>query len=249
MSTASIHLTAIPIKGHEGNIWNRLHSEREDICEAMAKALTPNARKSSAFKRSKLSDTNIASARRQLMEWRLRKVDDALDRLMSGSFGHCSKCGKPIDESKLDLDPAMAFCTDCWVQVQEGPGTPAVECSVDKADSISRHEDLTEGIALETQRPYDTICIQTNNSDYRIMLLDPKSGRALVQGGRYFSEPIEATVLGSSTRSSAFRAGWIGVGFRIEVWAEDKLFSTSAVKAIQVEHSAVDEADAEMTVH
>jgi RNA polymerase-binding transcription factor DksA len=247
MSTASIHLTAIPIRGHEGNIWNRLHSEREDICEAMAMVSTREARKTVEFKRSKLSDANIANSRRQLMESRLRKVDDALDRLMSGSFGHCTKCGKSMDESKLDLDPAMAYCTDCWVQ--EVAGTSSIECTEDKANSIYNDQDLAEGIALETQRPYDTICIQTNNSDYRILVLDPKSGRSLVQGGRYFSEPIEATVLGSSTRSSAFRAGWIGVGFRLEVWADDKLFSTSAVRAIQVEHSEVGEHEAEEAFH
>jgi RNA polymerase-binding transcription factor DksA len=248
MSTASIHLTAIPIKGNEGYVWNRLHSEREDICEAMGRIPTkPFDNKSAAFKTSKLSDTSIARSRRELMESRLRKIDDALDRLMSGSFGHCSKCGKSIDESKLDLDPAMAYCTDCWVQ--EVAGTSSIECAEDKANSICKDQDLAEGIALETQRPYDTICLQTNNSDYRIMLLDPKSGRSLVQGGRYFSEPIEATVLGSSTRTSAFRAGWIGVGFRLEVWADDKLFSTSAVQAIQVEHSAAGEAESELTVH
>ena len=244
MSTASIHLTAVPINGHEGYIWNRLHSEREDICEAMAKVATPKARQASSFNHSKLSDANIADARRQLMEWRLRKLDDALDRLMSGSFGQCRKCSKSIDESKLDLDPAMAFCTDCWVTVQEGPGAPAVEC----AETISRDKDLSEGISLETQRPYDTICIQTNNSDYRIMLLDPKTGRSLVQGGRYFFEPVEATVLGSSTRTSAFRAGWIGVGFRLEIWADEKLFSTSAVQAVQVEH-CVAESESELTLH
>jgi RNA polymerase-binding transcription factor DksA len=210
----------------------------------MVKVATPKASKAFSFNRTKLSDANIANARRQLMESRLRKVDDALDRLMSGSFGHCSKCGKSIDESKLDLDPAMAFCTDCWVTVQEGPGTTAVD---DKLDSVSQDEDLAEGLALENQRPYDTICIQTNNSDYRIMLLDPTSGRSLVQGGRYFSEPVEATVLGSSTRTSAFRAGWIGVGFRLEIWADDKLFSTSAVQAIQVEHS-VGQSESELTL-
>jgi len=246
MSTATTYLTGIPIKGDEGYVWNRLHSEREDICEAMAKVATPKASKASSFKRTKLSGANITNARRQLMEWRLRKVDDALDRLMSGSFGHCSKCGRSIDESKLDLDPAMAFCTDCWVTVQEGPGTPDVEHST---KVVSLPEDLAEGVALEAQRLYDTICIQTNNSDYRIMLLDPKNGRSLVQGGRYFSEPIEATVLGSSTRTSAFRAGWIGVGFRLEIWADDKLFSTSAVQAIQVEHSDAGQHDEEEAIH
>ena len=30
----TIHLVEIPIGGKAGFIWNRLHGEREDICEA-----------------------------------------------------------------------------------------------------------------------------------------------------------------------------------------------------------------------
>jgi len=41
-------------------------------------------------------------------------VDDALDRLMSGSYGHCSNCGRAIDDTRLDFDPALSLCLDCW---------------------------------------------------------------------------------------------------------------------------------------
>src|SRR6185503_9063168 len=33
----TIHLIEIPIGGRGGLIWNRLHGEREDICEALSK--------------------------------------------------------------------------------------------------------------------------------------------------------------------------------------------------------------------
>jgi hypothetical protein len=38
MSTNTrIHLIEIPVEGNGGRTWNRLHSEREDICEAILK--------------------------------------------------------------------------------------------------------------------------------------------------------------------------------------------------------------------
>ena len=64
-TTTTIRLAEIPLGGHDGYAWNRLHSEREDICEAL------------------LHDA--PRERKELLEARLRKVDDALDRLMSSS--------------------------------------------------------------------------------------------------------------------------------------------------------------------
>ena len=64
-TTTTIRLAEIPLGGHDGFAWNRLHGEREIICEALLKD-GPNERK-------------------ELLQARLRKVDDALDRLMSSS--------------------------------------------------------------------------------------------------------------------------------------------------------------------
>jgi hypothetical protein len=58
----TIKLIEIPIGGEGGFLWNRLHGEREDICEALL--------------------TNSADDRKESLQARLRKVDDALDRLM-----------------------------------------------------------------------------------------------------------------------------------------------------------------------
>lgn len=66
----TIHLLEIPIGGKDGFVWNRLHGEREDICESLLK--------------------EPAERDREMLEARLRNVDDALDRLMSGSYGNVS---------------------------------------------------------------------------------------------------------------------------------------------------------------
>lgn len=62
MNQNPIHLIEVPIGGKDGFVWNRLHEEREEICEALLK--------------------NPKSGR-ELLQLRLRKLDDALDRLMS----------------------------------------------------------------------------------------------------------------------------------------------------------------------
>ena len=97
----TIHLIDIPIGGKGGYFWNRLHSQREDICEAL------------------LKDGAAESA--ELLQARLRKVDDALDRLMSGSYGNCSNCGEAIDDTTLEIDPALELCLNCWTLKSE-PG-------------------------------------------------------------------------------------------------------------------------------
>ena len=63
----TVRLAEIPIGGTGGLIWNRLHCEREDLCEALLKEASEN--------------------NRHMLETRLRNVDDALDRLMSGFYG------------------------------------------------------------------------------------------------------------------------------------------------------------------
>ena len=92
----TIQLAEIPIGGKGGFIWNRLHGEREDICETLVGISGPNS-----------------TIDRELLQARLRNLDDALDRLMSGSYGHCSECGGTINEIKLDTDPATSLCLDC----------------------------------------------------------------------------------------------------------------------------------------
>ena len=220
MSTNSIRLVEIPIDRNGGLVWNRLHSEREDIGEALLKEPVAGSEAETAMHgMSKDDSIRAANWHRELLQARLRKIDDALDRLMSGSYGDCSKCGKWIEDTKLEFDPAIAFCISCWEREQRQ----------DERTSLP-------GVALETLAPFDTIWSRTHNSDYRIFLLEPRTGRALVEGGQ-FLEPVEAVVSGSNFGSSTFKVGWIGVGLRIEFWTNGMIVSTSPVQSVRVEHA------------
>jgi hypothetical protein len=95
------------VQQNGGIVWHRLHSEREDICETLLNEPSSSGTSGPG-----------TSWHRELLRARLRKVDDALDRLMSGSYGNCSKCGRWIEDTKLDFDPAIAFCISCWERIQ-----------------------------------------------------------------------------------------------------------------------------------
>jgi hypothetical protein len=146
---------------------------------------------------------------------------------MSGAYGHCSRCGHAIDDGKLELDPAVEFCRDCR---NRQPGAAAVGVEGNQQSSIDE-------LALESLQPFDTILLRTYNSDYRILLLDPKSGRALIEGGDYLVEPNEALLRGSAIPGSEFKAGSICVGSRLEIWVDERVVLTSTIRSVHVKHN------------
>jgi len=198
----TIHLVEIPIGGKSGSVWNRLHGEREDTCETLARLSEPGS-----------------DIYRELLQARLRKIDAALDRLMSGSYGNCSQCGLAINEASLDVDPATSLCLDC------------------SAISVETKASSTTNVVLGELKPFDTILLHTHNSDYRILLLDPKTGRALVDGGSYLPEPSEGFIIGSGNPGSTFNAGEICIGDRLEMCVTEKMFLTSPVKSVEVKQN------------
>lgn len=106
-------------------------------------------------------------------------------------------------------------------------------CTLDGVTEISP---LLEGVTLMTLKACNTIHVRTRNSLYEIFLLDPKSGRALVRGGECFTEPMEATVSGSTFGGCMLKLGWLGVGLRMEIYANGQRTVTSLVQSLRVEH-------------
>ena len=235
-----------------GPLWNRLRSEREEVGEALLKDTRPRPGRPEAERTSPVNAPITETWHRELLQARLRKIDAALDRVISGGYGQCVECGRAIDDAKLRFDPAIAFCVECWQRQQSQNRADTLvseESEPEKTTtSASLNNGLTigsslPGVALETLQRFDTVQVQTANSHYRIFLLDPRTGRALVEGGRHFIEPVEALVRGSNIQGSMLGSGWIGIGLRIEMWVEGKLASTSPVKSIHVQrHPAAGEA-------
>jgi len=117
-----------------------------------------------------------------------------------------------------------------------------------RRDSV---DDATSQVEVELEKlePFDTILIRTLNSDYRILLLEPQSGRALVDGGRYLTEPAETVISGSTLPDSSFKQGTIAIGYHLVMWVGDRIVNTSRVRSIDVTHSKSAESVAATTTY
>src|SRR5262245_2777790 len=75
----------------------------------------------------------------------------------------------------------------------------------------------SRGIDLHRLAVNDAIQIHTENSEYRVVLLDPADLRVKVQGGSFFADPTEATIRGATVGGAMLKIGWISVGLQIEL--------------------------------
>ena len=136
-----------------------------------------------------------------------------------------------IKTADLSLNPIVSP-----EQTQGSEASPPHCCSGDGLTSVTL---ASEGIDLHTLAPFDTINVRTRNTNYRIFLLDPETGRALVEDDRRFPEPVESRVIGSPAFDlSTSKAGWLGVGLRIEMGIDGKYLLTSPVQSLRIEHQA-----------
>ncbi len=51
---------------------------------------------------------------------RLQEVDDALDRIESGTYGICEECGGVISLKRLEVRPVAKYCVPCLMKLEKG---------------------------------------------------------------------------------------------------------------------------------
>jgi hypothetical protein len=93
----------------------------------------------------------------------------------------------------------------------------------------------TDGLAIDALDAGTEIEVCTRHSRYRFVLLDPRSGRALVWGGGVFPEACEVRIEGATAGGSALKMGWIGVGLRLELAIGRRRISTSRVRSVTID--------------
>ncbi|MDA8388171.1 MAG: TraR/DksA C4-type zinc finger protein [Nitrospiraceae bacterium] len=49
----------------------------------------------------------------------LKKIEEAIDRIESGTFGICEICGEPIDVNRLVARPVTTMCIACKTEQEE----------------------------------------------------------------------------------------------------------------------------------
>jgi RNA polymerase-binding transcription factor DksA len=47
----------------------------------------------------------------------MRELDAVLERIESGKFGICEKCGRSIEEERLSTNPTVTLCSACAAKV------------------------------------------------------------------------------------------------------------------------------------
>jgi DnaK suppressor protein len=50
-------------------------------------------------------------------------IDQALMRMDEGTYGECVRCGKPIDERRLEAMPTARYDAACQAQIEANEGT------------------------------------------------------------------------------------------------------------------------------
>ena len=103
----------------------RLTAEQDATARRITSMTADLAAVSAASVGSNLDDehdpegSTIAFEREQLAALRthaqmhLIEVDDALARLRDNRYGTCERCGKPIDDARLEVLPATRTCVTC----------------------------------------------------------------------------------------------------------------------------------------
>ena len=56
---------------------------------------------------------------------------------------------------------------------------------------FARQPGCIEGLSLSTLAPGTIVSVDTQHSHYRVLVIDPRNGRALVTSASWFTEPTE----------------------------------------------------------
>ena len=147
---------------------------------------------------------------------------------MKPNDGMSAQTSETTALDSVEKNRPETFAVDSGNQLEAIPG----------ANSLAEIGSSPRGLELKTLNRFDTIIVRTANSQYRIFLLDPETGRVLLEGGQLITEPMEVMIIGASFGGSVVRPGWISVGLRIEACAGGKYIRTSIVQSLHLEHQS-----------
>ena len=86
------------------------------------------------------------------------------------------------------------------------------------------------GLSLHALQPLTALFVETRNTRYHIIV--SSGDEIVIQGGAFFPDPTPARLDGASLGSSLLKAGWIGIGLRMEIRAGGQRIVTTTVRSI-----------------
>ena len=98
-------------------------------------------------------------------------------------------------------------------------------------------EDTQSGSGIDVRglEPLTRLRVRTHNSLYQLTVLSPGESTVLIQGGQFFTEPVEASLGGSSYGGCMLKTRWIGLGMRMEIYGDAGHIVTSPVRSVHAE--------------
>ena len=102
-------------------------------------------------------------------------------------------------------------------------------------DGFALEPGCSKGVALQSLAAGTRLTVNTRNTRYHVIVLDPVTRQVTVSGGPTLRKGIQGRLEGATTGGSVLRLGWIGVGLRMELSTGDRRITTSAVRSVTIE--------------
>ena len=104
---------------------SQLKSIRSELLGDVEKS-NQNIKESETGQMADISDHAARTYNRQLegelgeQEWqKLKQVDAAIEKIVEGEYGVCTKCEASIPEARLEVVPYTEFCTQCLSEMEK----------------------------------------------------------------------------------------------------------------------------------
>jgi hypothetical protein len=91
------------------------------------------------------------------------------------------------------------------------------------------------GVWIDALDIGSVLTVWTQHSCYRFEIVDASARLARVTGGSLFPEATDVRIQGATVGGSMIKAGWVGVGLRMEFMAGARQITTSRVKFLSVD--------------
>ena len=173
-----------------------------------------------------------------LRGWKASPADAShilASRVVSSKMGSRMEDNKGLGPSTTHVDLAVST-QDTAVGLDSDELLVPRRCTLDGfAEEAARQGGVDMGELPTLTRLH----VRTQNTVYQLILLSPGESKVLIQGGRFFAEPTESYLCGSSYGGNLLKVSWVGLGMRIEVMREGRRIVTSIVQSVHV----VDDSD------
>jgi hypothetical protein len=133
--------------------------------------------------------------------------------------------------SQQDALPLEVGAIDPYESPSPVPGT---------FDDFAQKAATSRGVVIEDLEAGTTLTVRTSHSCYRFEIVDPAAQRARVTGGSLFPEPTDVRVDGATVGGCMIKAGWVGIGLRMEFTSGRRRITTSRVKFLSLGDSPLE---------